>query len=1522
MDNLKVKKRSSHRSMSNQVYSVRVDHNNHKDNTNSILDDLARSDTTENNIKEEQNLSDLYENSIGESTDIIRNEIAPRISNAEYKPQAVNKGPLFASSSSVAASTNPSTHRDSFPMDRFTILDEPYLTNHYETTFGNSDRTRNKDIISINNARTLSNQEASPNPYTHSIARNIAHRDQSSSQLGIILVAIWPIAILLLGIIFYAWFYRNKRMRAKSCIETQLTALVPLCCKTKQQDLAKSQTDDVTGEMTSETVSESLNQNHGCDGEQKQLVDHRVPTTSEFPNSIRAQQFKQQVTSGGRSSLDEEIITHVDTELVSGDQKSAKLSTMVILKKKLAQNTFYVAINPKKPKSKLRLKLAGLRRFVDVEALEVKQREMKLDFCHRIWHNRIIPQLSYLRKVLSSHISKNEFEMKTKEQVYNDDKENESHDDNINENSPHSNDESSSMKVSANNVTGITCSNQVYDAGELVEKLFYNEKKNNLAPGSLQTGAYLSPSPLINDGYSSLSGGSLFSPSPVEQHQASISACSCGLNRDRLAVAVISNLGVFDEASARSKSQGPSPSKLVADSQPYRPCCSVSPSALNSHPPERDTNICHQPQTIEHQHQQQDQKSRATAEFEQHNLPSLQSQFMRVNLCAGQLGEKNVRYNSHIKRQYENYYDDEREEAYQQLTASIGMEFGLGFSDHESTAQVASQLKYTTTSENIDDLLQCSRFGCQHHYTSAQHSYMRLGGDRQQVATQHEDTPNQVLLTSLCRYCQKNTTTNRQHMIDKCCRIKDCQVQTKPNQTTSCATRSHCNSASEYLSCINTSDGSFATSAMNYNSPAKNSCRSRLCNCQGNMSIHSFAPVTNILIQQASKTSPPIARPHSEIISQRDDHIMGNVPTSERPVKENQSNSAIEGHMGEEKDEILKDESSRSRQQFHTDSKETPTDLKPDLNRLCGNKWKMKRQLSKQERRSRESNFDRGQLLYRQARTMSVAGVDCQIAQIGSNPSNIMTPINTVALNGQHYKYSPLQHRASIASDCVWNQQNLSNHLRHFNGQNNMGLEQEQQQQSLSSPYRPSDSSLYELLNDPCSLAGNYSSSAGSSSGIGFSGSACTNTPTTSTFPCGYSFVSKGETLADFVSKTALLPTSYEHQLHYDLYKLNTRDQLASNSLCQTSACQSRKFSLPVQLESSIDESVLQNQSKLHRGDSSNFSSDCAHHSFYHHCHHCPDGSLTSNLQAFNQLESIQLAAGRQSNRMFDSSRRSSQTITRQSSFWLEDTTSIEQSIQSISTSVVAGEDASQIDENQCLAADTDSQCANVGSTMQIEEATEADLLADDAMRSKAIPTKSVQGSIVDSSGSVNDDPPTQQNSQNSDKKLPPESTKPVKDKSLSKYRALAHMRSRLSSSSTSSMTSSPSPDFGKPKDRILSLASKASGISKRHIVGSSTKRCSRSAGRSSILPRSNLSPRTSKHLFHGSGRQIRDESDDNYKSENELGSKTSIEQRKTLTDGHSCEQESDLNVDQEFLGKFKSDLIIINLCLELEYLI
>lgn len=820
--------------------------------------------------------------------------------------------------------------------------------------------------------------------------------------------------------------------------------------------------------------------------------------------------------------------------------------------------------------------------------------------------------------------------------------------------------------------------------------------------------------------------------------------------------------------------------QVPASNQPYRPCCSVSPSSMMANPASSQQLCQHHPRQFCHQQQHQNANC----------------------FVANKLGDQTNR----IKRHYENYYDDEHEDAYRRLTASIGMQFGLSFDNHGQPAGPNNHLQ------------------CHHHHHQHQQQHWQP--------------------TSSCKCCPPVMMANSQP--DSSCRDPSCHL-CRP-------------------------------SAMN---PA-------------NMAI---------LVQQPSTATPPPPVPLQQAEPERQlDFWLSNTTTAD-DQNTDRSTGRSSGNGSDQEPSLassclttansadhllannnnnnpttcssanlLPNQFSSNRASYHSST--SPLSSVSPTNRNNGSlNWSPRRRFScrtvgsqQQQHQLQHSNTNPMQtaMMMSSPRRMSIAGDQVR------NNNNKMAHLMSCQLSNQS---NPLQHRASIASDGAQHSP-LAGRPRNFMMNANQLAQQHQQQHSCASSdhlqnqlQRPSDASLYDVDSarfycsssihrpDDSNVQSNYGSSVGSSSGIGFSGSQCTNTPTTTNTTSGFPFASFASNYGDKFEQ------QYE-QMAIDQYHLMQQRHLynfAANQLAGSEAvqfkeqasmpsqmfpddqlayrqhpqarpfqpqpgappppppaeqqhqqppqslafCASRKFSLPVQLESQAAErmssdsplhctgGLLFQRNQLDRVDSFSVTSAA---------------KQTHNFRQFKlqnyPLPGEPLRCSQDKQQV----RRSSQTITRQSSFWLEDN-SLDSVISMTTTQQPSLDESGPIlpDDSQATAAQPE-LVSGVDQTPLVEPPI---LHIEQTGQSSQIPAASMSQQVAPS--------PTSSSSTNSprDKRLNPFKFGPNNQTGARHH----HGRTRLSSSS-STTSSTPSPDFSRPSERILQLVSKSSSISKRRLFG------------------------------------------------------------------------------------------------------
>lgn len=424
----------------------------------------------------------------------------------------------------------------------------------------------------------------------------------------------------------------------------------------------------------------------------------------------------------------------------------------------------------------------------------------------------------------------------------------------------------------------------------------------------------------------------------------------------------------------------------------------------------------------------------------------------------------------------------------------------------------------------------------------------------------------------------------------------------------------------------------------------------------------------------------------------------------------------------------------------------------------------------------------RSTLYTRQPRRMSIT----EVASNQMHPSS--GPVGPGARQQRHQNF--LHHRASIASDGA-----NTFHQHPPSGQHH---------------YYPTVAS-HHYCSSQAKVASNYSSSAGSSSGLGFSGSQCLNTPTTGAFPFGSFAVNKP--FCDFLVGDRLAQTQHNplagqtQPAAWHLANTNnfqTPECSAQNVLSPTTG---RKFSLPVQLESKAACHLMPpNKSNLLFGPQRDDVSSK------------PTAALCRPLQTFNVTHGQSFSQPSESlghkiisslsiQKSLEQTRRSSQTIIRQSSFWLEDG---KPEFAGGSMSVAA------IPTTQSSAPANVIAAANSKVLQQMPQAEQIVRVEYLLHPSELTQTDSMPVATA-SSSSCGPQPESKSSSASPSTPSPPP---PLP--SAGSRKQLKHHRVSSSTSNSSASLSSPSPDFHRrPRQRLASRTPPAGSITKKRLLGS-----------------------------------------------------------------------------------------------------
>lgn len=1383
---------------------------------------------------------------------------------------------------------------------------------------------------------------------------------------------------LLVALILYNWFFARRRRRrqtsGKWCSRMWFMPRAkahhlnaPACCE------------DSPGKMSSILT----NENSPCvSGERVQLVERRpIKSNLEVRNQEAAgKRLLSSVDDDDDDDDDEHGIVSeahlgdhamISTTMTTSenhpetDEKGS--STMVILRRKLANNSFFVSSRPK-----VRLIRQCMRKFIDDEAKEMRAKEANgpQATIKSSWRNRFyLGRNCDNARCRDEEVDRSDSMPPNKTDTNNEDAvlsetvavqccsiENKQ----LNNDDPadrrSDNAEIADERASQNLV--MTSSSSTYQQ-EFHEKL---ELVDDLDEQATSTNAKYPHSPtILNDTCSSTS---LFTPSPIVLADSSAQASqqsngpSWPFNPLTDWHQLRSKAGQKDlfgirneELYQRSKSHTPMQClDSTSASQVYRPCCaSVSPSALNQKAGQEQ--ICCQPQQQQHQLTYQTTSNYINKARIMDTHPQLRagsSLYPDGNserpspVNPNEYGSKCL--SNHLRRQYENYYDDEHDEVYRRLTANIGMEFGIGFDHHHHHHRHSvNSLEYCNVKDadaHLNNLLHpessCEASACSQHRHHAQldeqhpllvppdlsgHQVNNLT-DVLHIQQQPQQYPPQAQQMESCPCCRPRLaapfTSNPMSFLKTCTnsnkspfnhtqRQRSCsdQHQIPASNKNGYLFKNDGGSAGELLTSsgstsLGGSDSGFMQSSQIINSIMRQPvvCGDPLCACQlaefdgspGSAQVQlptnqqqAGAPAMSILIQQPSMATPP--PPPQPIPLQQssidiDTESSAQLATANKKQlsliattngDENYEQNSGTDHSSSINNTLIKNNNNEgflTRAPPPSGSKSTsPTAIRP--------RWNYRRNPMNQKRHTDINGCAPVHSSNLISRRVSIAGDQMSVKALPS-PINLRDAPSSQAIKQER---PVLQHRASVASDGGWLPETPINQALRFNPNQHYYYNQQQQlqgnnqdlPQTADYSHRPSDASLYDTQS--CAVKSSYSSSAGSSSGIGISGSTCaTNTPTTSTFPYpsfaanfkmdqfGYDELASRFNLAKAQAATLCNAYPMHHFTHSNPYQANQMNQMTAqqlmvdlpttqNGLYQIPAATSRKYSLPVQLESQSAERLspthqanrLLFEKNLQRVDSVNLSLLPQTHYQQNAATNLPGSVVAAHLIGQNRLDNEGNQRSAEQRRLFETSRRSSQTITRQSSFWLEDDSAV--SIFSLATSGVAGlqsVDGSQLDVNNlqleekdfndqqaCQQSDEPAQRRgshqrpSISSLVQSGDSIESvkqrpmttAAAIDDAIEPDQ-PIQAVPGDELTEIDSKNS------NVDASDKPKQSNMTAEKRNSYLQRG-GIAHLRNRLSSSSiTSSTASSPSPDFSRPSDRVLGIAPKSSSISKRQTFG------------------------------------------------------------------------------------------------------
>lgn len=459
--------------------------------------------------------------------------------------------------------------------------------------------------------------------------------------------------------------------------------------------------------------------------------------------------------------------------------------------------------------------------------------------------------------------------------------------------------------------------------------------------------------------------------------------------------------------------------------------------------------------------------------------------------------------------------------------------------------------------------------------------------------------------------------------------------------------------------------------------------------------------------------------------------------------------------------------------------------------------------------------------------------------QVARNQIELNTMHNEGSADQKNIASAPYNHRASIASAERFG---LAGTQQVFDyGHQRVGCYPADSVHQFNLQ-QLSDVSLYEQSScefvgiHPKSDKSHNSSSGGSSSGIGFSGSACTNTPTGL-----YPLLGRADLPATGImqrqpslTEPNLMPCMRYVGPQYGHHQLTSNMHMSNHSFASAGA-PSRKFSLPVQLESQAAERLSPNRANLLfdenlQGNDSPSLANSPGHSRSPQVARTDlwqNASNPTNAPLQNCREPTKSPNFSSKRRSFggQDSRRSSQTITRQTSFWLDD-----------------GDDDPNLSRmKNCEANATETKFKKA------EEPEEVAPVFVPETGQSAAEVGLNPGAIDHDHTKEIDHPSSAHDSASGALKAPFQP-----DKRVDPLR-VGPRRGRLSSSSTTSSTgSSPSPDSGRPSERILALQVKSSSISKRNLFSRlrsrrQTRPSSSNGTRLSALERFSSSSTTAK---------------------------------------------------------------------------
>jgi len=1269
--------------------------------------------------------------SIDQPPDSFTDDMEPANNNLQsIGGDAKRRGIQFKSAASNKRSIGSSNERGDdrqIVANRLTLLEDPNRPTVYPIESRSLSTSNMRETIllpadSVRSGQSIDKEASNPSRQPNVPANNNSFLDQSSFSIGCVAVA-----FILLTWIMYRWFYRKNNHKFRTN------------CLLSRESKTKRLQEEALETSISRAADASTVKNLGCDGERIELVDRSLTESCKEIDETKVQSRDHR--DKPRSSI--------------CGQRS---SSIVEFRQSLANNSFVVAARSAKPRVKLFS--ARMKKFIDDEAegLQTKAAVRR----RGSWLMRLS---AYLVSAKSKAGLANGDQPSSHERRDAHDEMGYAMDDKgLDVTTSHSQQETPTPRVEIQPTAEFTSNGGGAEAkgtgNRARDRLISERDAIGLVQQPSKRDNYdhrLSTEPAINDACSSISNCSLYSVSPIECQSSS---CGCITNRH----IILSHSNHLNShcLSVKSKSQGQSPCHMRASPGFYRSCCSATPALGDLRPGQLVplNSQCESPRGLRSVASPRFQSQRVRVEDKIptniSNQNGLSSCLNEAQLSSGLVNK----CSSHIKRQYENYYEDERDEVYQRLTKSIGVQLALDF-NHGTCNLPTDPSRPTLNFSNDTDLL----VSCQSHFCSTQNfssQYEHSQSEGPFEASIDPDTASRPYhgVQPPCKCCYE---TNASIMDGKKFHERVNGHRFPGSDQSKTSIRDPNDLAQDSGKFF---EHSFAPNLDNLRPIVP--LYSPLCNYQ--TSSGTPAIPKGILIQQPSSATPsPIEivsnseiSPGSSLLAHPAKIVPANCVTS----RASEPGVVVAGEFAPEMTGL------------------TPIDGLASHLSCCTAipRWKLKGRIIQQHGTS--SNIGRDN---KHPRRMSIAVDHISRASI-CNSCRHRSPLRSLNLR------SIPKPRACTGFDGNWHIQDETT------GMQPAGLQDEFDDfnQSYPQSHRPSNCSI--LDHQFCAASNsksNHSSSGGSSSGIGVSGSACTNTPT-SVQPYWNSMATKTDISADQLLDGCAFP-----------YLCNDHAQLARKPDCHVT-CPSRKYSLPVQLESQAADRISPNQTRFlfERNFQANYRSR----------YHQGEAMAPCQIPGNQELAVRGLMRGSES-------RRSSQTITRQSSFWLDDNTA--DSILSLPTSGFAGpqnEDGSQSEMSQLANEDP-----YIGHR-------EADM--SQGQQAQEVSRQPSHGSLILSAESIESvkqrlegSEPSVQGAEEANRE--PSSSSAGGKSSVSTAARISrgrdgqtssgvttHLKTALSSSSTSSTTSSPSPDFSRASDRILARTSKSTNISKRNLNG------------------------------------------------------------------------------------------------------